>query len=211
MPARPASCCAWSGGARWREPKLPMSSSRRANSSVAMTSRCLAVASQNGQRMDCSTRCCTRPRGSGCRQPARSRSHAAAPRAPEQVTSDFLSRQLSSRWAPLYSGLGCDTWVPAACPRAASVSAGGINTEADVVSVESHARRVAVALRDTLHSTQAARTASGEAHAVRELLLIRFVERASRQLLGSERPLCLFLRCLARPDSWPARSHGAGS
>jgi hypothetical protein len=114
---------------------------------------------------------------------------AAADTPPLSVAA-FLDVQLSSRWSPLYASLGgaCSDFNPGLCPRAARALPDDMLAEVDQQAAEAAA---ALAARIKGLGWKVA-----DAAAVRELIVVRFVELVVRKVMGSDR-MCVFLRCLA--------------
>ena len=104
----------------------------------------------------------------------------------------FLDPWVESRLGELYGTLSCDRWVADSCPRLGRLP---VQLDQDVVA---HAAQIAVRLSEGLSA------ASGlQAHraAIADLILISWVERLTRHVVGEER-LCPFLRCLSKVTSW---------
>ena len=104
----------------------------------------------------------------------------------------FLDPWVESRLGELYGTLSCDRWVADRCPRLGRLP---VQLDQEVVA---HAAQIAVRLSEGLSA------ASGlQAHraAIADLILISWVERLTRHVVGEER-LCPFLRCLSKVTSW---------
>ena len=119
------------------------------------------------------------------------------------VAAAFLSEQLSSRWSPLYTPLGCGEWVAASCPKGSDP----LFSDIAAAEIDLHAEKIAAAMREQLGKVDAAD--AGRMEAVRRLLLVRWVEMTARYVVAAqqEASLCHFMRCLAarwRRMAWSA-------
>ena len=119
------------------------------------------------------------------------------------VAAAFLSEQLSSRWSPLYTPLGCGEWVAASCPKGSDP----LFSDIAAAEIDMHAEKIAAAMREQLGKVDAAD--AGRVEAVRRLLLVRWVEMTARYVVAAqqEASLCHFMRCLAarwRRMAWSA-------
>ena len=108
------------------------------------------------------------------------------------AAATFLVPWVESRLGGLFRALACDQWDASRCPRL-----GRLPPPLDQ-EVVAHATKVAARLSDGLSSAPGLRAHHAN---ISDLILISWVERIARHIVGEER-LCPFLRCLSTPTSW---------
>ena len=131
--------------------------------------------------------------------------HAAPPAMERAAAASkaFLAPQLSSRWSGLYRRLGCAEWSAQHCPKQADPNGpDGLPAAAREEAV-AHASGIASALHGQLSQLGADATMV-HVDSIRALLLIRYVERLVRHIMGDGdgSQICPMLRCVAEPTAW---------